>query len=150
MSVATISGMLRRHLRSCLDRLTSIANDLVACWIAQYSTGDTNIAQAATAALKWHAVVPADRVIVTVKRGWITLSGSVEWPHQKDAAAHALRHFIGVSGVTNDIRVQRPKSTTDVPNRVDVATRAAERQVARNDKQACRCSVRPTRRAADG
>jgi osmotically-inducible protein OsmY len=120
--------MLRSNLRSCLDRLSTIANDMVACWIAQYSTGDTYIAQAATAALKWHAVVPADCVIVTVKRGWITLSGSVGWPHQKDAAGHALRHLTAVRGVTNDIRVQCPKST-DVPNRVEVATRAAERQM---------------------
>jgi hypothetical protein len=113
MSADTLTGMLRSSLCSWLDRLTTIANAMVACWIAQYSTADTYIAQAATAALKWHAVVPADRVIVTVKRGWITLSGSVDLPYQKDAAVHAARHFTGVRGVTNDIRVQLHKSTTD-------------------------------------
>jgi osmotically-inducible protein OsmY len=129
MSVDKSSGMLRSNLRSCLDRLTTIATDVVNCWIAQYSTADPYIAQAAAAALKWHAVVPADRVTVTVRRGWISLSGSVDWPHQKDAAGHALRHFTGVRGMTNDLHVQLPKSRTDVPNRAEVATRAAEREM---------------------
>src|SRR5882724_2334501 len=34
--------------------------------------------------------VPDDEIKVTVREGWITLEGEVEWPHQKTAAPRAL------------------------------------------------------------
>ena len=48
---------------------------------------DTEIAQAAVAALTWNTMVPSDRVTVTTADGWLTLNGMVDWQYQKDAAA---------------------------------------------------------------
>lgn len=46
---------------------------------------DTEIAQAAIAALRWHSMVPDDQVKVTVDKGWITLEGTVDWHYQRSA-----------------------------------------------------------------
>ena len=105
----------------------AVANDLIVHLANSYQRTDTEIAQAALAALKWHTVVPDDRVTLTVKDGWITLAGTLDWGYQKDAAARAVRDLTGVKGVTNDIRVQPHVKTTDVRDKIEAAfKRSAE------------------------
>jgi osmotically-inducible protein OsmY len=105
----------------------ALANDLTVRLANSYQRNDTELAQAALAALKWHTVVPDDRVTVTVKDGWITLGGTLDWQYQKDATARAVRDLTGVKGVTNDIRVQPHVKTTDVRDKIEAAfKRSAE------------------------
>jgi osmotically-inducible protein OsmY len=51
---------------------------------------------------------------VTVSDGWITLDGAVAWRFQKSAAERAVRHLMGVRGVTNKIVVQ-PQAAPQQP-----------------------------------
>jgi osmotically-inducible protein OsmY len=105
----------------------AVANDLVVRLASVYQRTDTEIAQAAVNALKWHTTVPDDRVTLTVKDGWITLAGTLDWQYQKDAAARAIRDLSGVKAVTNDIRVQPRVKTTDVRDKIEAAfKRSAE------------------------
>jgi osmotically-inducible protein OsmY len=105
----------------------AVANDLVVRLVGDYQRTDTEIAQAAVHALKWHTSVPADRVSITVKDGWIALAGTLDWQYQKDAAARAVRDLTGVKGVTNDIRVQSRVTTSDVRDKIEAAfKRSAE------------------------
>jgi osmotically-inducible protein OsmY len=99
----------------------AIANDLVVRLVSDYQRTDTEIAQAAVNALKWHTAVPDDRVSITVKDGWIALAGTLDWQYQKDAAARALRDLTGVKGVTNEIRVQSRVKTMDVRDKIEAA-----------------------------
>jgi osmotically-inducible protein OsmY len=99
----------------------AVANDLVVRLVSGYQRTDTEIAQAAVAALKWHTVVPDDHVTLTVKDGWITLSGTVAWQYQKDAAVRATRDLTGVKGVTNTIRVEPHVRTTDIRDKIEAA-----------------------------
>src|SRR5687768_1598682 len=64
----------------------AVADELNVRLLAGYERRDTDIAQAAAAALKWSTLVPADRVTVAVSDGWLTLRGSLEWQYQKTAA----------------------------------------------------------------
>ena len=45
--------------------------------------------------------MPHDRIKVMVQDGLVTLSGDVDWYHEKQRAEDAVRHLIGVWGVTN-------------------------------------------------
>jgi osmotically-inducible protein OsmY len=101
----------------------AVADDLVVRLASIYERTDTEIAQAAVNALKWHATVPRDRVTLTVKNGWITLTGTLDWQYQKDAAARAVRDLTGVKAVSNDIRVQPHVQTTDVRDKIVAAFR---------------------------
>ena len=40
---------------------------------------------------------------MTVHKGWVTLSGHVDWRFQKDAVEQEVRRLPGVTGVTNTI-----------------------------------------------
>lgn len=105
----------------------AVANDLVVRLVSDYQRTDTEIAQAAVNAMKWHTAVPDDRVTITVKDGWIALGGTLDWQYQKDAAARAVRDLTGVKGVTNEIRVQSRVKTIDVRDRIEAAfKRSAE------------------------
>lgn len=105
----------------------AVANDLAVRLVSSYQRTDTEIAQAALAALKWNTVVPDDRITLVVKDGWITLAGTLDWQYQKDAAARAVRDLTGVKGVTNDIHVKPVVKTTDVRDKIEAAfKRSAE------------------------
>jgi osmotically-inducible protein OsmY len=107
--------------------IKGVANDLTVHLVGDFECTDTDIAQAAVAALKWNTVVPADRVTITVTNGWLTLHGTLDWQYQKDAAARTVRDLRGVKGVSNDVAVQPRVKTIDVRDKIEAAfKRSAE------------------------
>lgn len=72
---------------------------------AFHKRSDAEIAAAALNTLAWEATLPKDAIKVTVERGWLTLEGRVEWQYLQENAERAVRHLIGVTGVTNHIIV---------------------------------------------
>jgi osmotically-inducible protein OsmY len=52
-------------------------------------------------ALFWDLAVPRDRLNVDVENGWVTVSGMVDLPYQRDCAESDVRGVLGVIGVTN-------------------------------------------------
>jgi osmotically-inducible protein OsmY len=67
---------------------------------------DTDIAKAAVDALKWNVMVPSDKVTVKVRKGWVTVTGEVNWDYQRRAAERAMRNLPGVTGITNLISIE--------------------------------------------
>jgi osmotically-inducible protein OsmY len=105
----------------------AVANDLTVHLVGGFVHTDTEIAQAAVAALTWNAVVPHDRVTITVTDGWITLKGTLDWQYQKDAAARTVRDLTGVKGVSNAIAIVPRVKTVDVRDKIEAAfKRSAE------------------------
>jgi osmotically-inducible protein OsmY len=108
----------------------AVANDLSVRFVSGYERTDTEIAQAAIAALKWTTVVPADRITVTVANGWVTLNGTLEYYHQGAAAERSVRDLTGVKGVSNSILLQAPAvplRPSDVAEEIEAAfKRSAE------------------------
>jgi osmotically-inducible protein OsmY len=89
---------------------------------------DTDIAEAALSALAWHVALPPN-LLVTVDHGFVTLSGIVAWPYQREAAEEAVRHLTGVISVRNEIAIEPPIAANEVE-------RALERRLERRDNLA--------------
>ena len=105
----------------------AVANDLNVRLTGAYQRSDTDIAQAAVASLKWHAMVPDDAVTVAVSNGHVTLRGVVDWQYQKEAAIRAIWDLTGVTGATSEIAVKPRVSPADVKNKIEAAfKRSAE------------------------
>jgi len=105
----------------------AVANDLAVHLRTDYERTDTDIAQAAVSALNWNSVIPKDRVTAAVANGWITLSGTLDWFYQKNAAYRCVRDLMGVKGVTNNILVRPHVKSTDVRDKIEAAfKRSAE------------------------
>lgn len=99
----------------------AVANDLTVHLSSAYERTDTEIAQAALTALKWTTFAPSHRIRLTVANGWVKLGGTLDWQFQKDAAYNAVRHLIGVIGITNEIIVKPPVRTTEVRDKIEAA-----------------------------
>jgi osmotically-inducible protein OsmY len=105
----------------------AVANDLAVHLGNLFERTDTEIAHAAVAALKWNAMVPKDKISVTVANGWLTLTGAVDWQYQRDAAFRTVRDLTGVKGVTNSVTVKSHVKSTDVRDKIEAAfKRSAE------------------------
>ena len=90
---------------------------------------DADIALAAESALKWHTLVPEERIKVMVEKGWITLSGEVDWEYQRNHAFKAVRSLLGVTGVSNNITLKPQVTPANVSARIQGALqRQAERE----------------------
>jgi osmotically-inducible protein OsmY len=89
---------------------------------------DADLAKAAADALRWDVEVPQGEIKTSVRDGWITLEGKVEWQYQRAAADGAVRYLVGVKGVTNQITVApSSRRSIDVKQHIkDALTRSAE------------------------
>jgi len=84
---------------------------------------DPEIGRDAVHELESHVSIPADRIKVTVKDGWVTLEGTVDWEYQKSLAQSAMKKLKGVSGVTNKIQVTPKASSAEVKSKIEEALR---------------------------
>ena len=84
----------------------AVANELEVKLPGSSQRTDEDIAAACVNALKSSVEVPADKIKVTVSKGWVKLEGEVEWQYQKNAAESAVRYLTGVKGVTNLITIK--------------------------------------------
>lgn len=98
-----------------------IANDIEVKLFWQRT--DPEIARDAVHELESHVSIPADRIKVTVKDGWVTLEGTVDWEYQKSLAQSAMKRLKGVSGVTNKIQVTPKASAAEVKSKIEEALR---------------------------
>lgn len=93
---------------------------------------DEDVAQACVNALAANVSVPANKVKVTVSKGWVTLEGEVEWQYQRAAAENAVRYLPGVMGVSNQIEVKPRVSPTELKSKIESAfKRSAELDASR-------------------
>ena len=67
---------------------------------------DADIARPAEGVLKWTTTLARDDIQVRVEKGWITLTGQVEWEFQRNAATSVVRHLMGVTGVSDQITLK--------------------------------------------
>lgn len=112
----------------------AVANDVQVALRSERT--DPDIAKDAVHALRVHTSVP-NNVIVTVRHGFMTLEGTVEWMFQKAAAGSAVVHLDGVKGVSNLIQVKPSASAGRIKADIDDALRRS----AEVDAQHVRVSV---------
>jgi len=98
----------------------AVVNELEVKLPSSSVRSDEDIARAAKPALEFSYDVP-DTVKVVVDKGWITLTGEVEWHYQKEAAERKVRDLIGVKGVINRIEIRPKIRPEDLKRRIEAA-----------------------------
>lgn len=102
-----------------------IAND-IEVKLASKRT-DPEVARDAVRELESHISIPGDKIKVTVRNGWVTLEGSVDWQYQKNLAESAVKKLTGVAGVSNNIEVKPRVSPSEIKSKIENALkRSAE------------------------
>ena len=82
---------------------------------------DVDIARAVENRLEWLAPEDKDLIKVMVEDGQVVLSGEVAWQYQKAAAAEAIRHLVGVTGVVNQIGLKHQVTRVEVKQEIEAA-----------------------------
>jgi osmotically-inducible protein OsmY len=107
--------------------VTAIAQEIEVRLPSDTKRADDEIAARAVNILHWQVGLPADRIMVKVERGLVTLSGEVEWGYQKSDAEAAIHKLTGVVGVINQIRIAAPVHAVEVRDKIQKALqRSAE------------------------
>src|SRR5579862_2732650 len=73
-----------------------------------FRTEDESLARTAALAIEWDSFLPRGAVAVAVERGWVTLSGTVPYHHQRKSAERSISYLPGVCGITNEVVVVPP------------------------------------------
>jgi osmotically-inducible protein OsmY len=95
----------------------------------RHHRSDAEIAAAIETTFRWHAAIPEDRILVKVEKGWVTLTGEVDWHYQRHNAETVVRPITGVVGLSNKLRVREREASEFVANRIhDALTRYAEEE----------------------
>lgn len=133
--IVTLSGHVASYTqKTTVERVIGrvkgvkgIAEEIEVRYPGAVGTSDDEIAKRAVSLIKWSSVVPADKVQVKVQKGWVTLTGTLEWNYQKTGAADVLRHLEGVTGIGNMIELKPRVSSVDVKKHIeDALKRSAE------------------------
>jgi osmotically-inducible protein OsmY len=99
----------------------AVANEIEVRLPTTSERSDADIAAAAVRALEWDALVPIDKIEVTVSKGWVTLRGEVEWQYQKEDAEKVVRRLSGVKGVSNLLIVKPRATPADLKQKIEQA-----------------------------
>jgi osmotically-inducible protein OsmY len=99
----------------------AVANEIEIRLPGSSKRSDADVARAAANAVEWHVFLPRDHVKVAVDGGWVTLKGDVHWQYQKTAAEEAVRHLLGVKGISNEITIKPRVSPSDVKDKIRAA-----------------------------
>lgn len=109
-----------------------IALDLDVKLSTEHQRTDADIAGAATAGLALNTLLPRGQVKVEVEKGWVTLTGEVDWGYQLASAEQCIRPLAGVRGLFNKITVKPRVQSKNIASEITAAlTRQATRE-ARN------------------
>jgi osmotically-inducible protein OsmY len=84
---------------------------------------DDEIAERAVSILHWDELVPDDRLAIKVENGMVTLTGTVDWQHQKSEAEYDVRKLSGVVAVINQLQVKSPAAASEVKDQIERALR---------------------------
>ena len=131
--VVTLSGFVSSYMeKDAAEKATkrvygvrAVANDLQVKLTSTRT--DPEIARDVVEELENHILIPADKIKVTVRNGWVTLEGTVDWQYQKNLAESAVKKLRGVIGISNNIEVKPRVSPSEVKNKIeDALKRSAE------------------------
>jgi len=133
--IVTLSGWVDSYVKRWaaeeaahrVPGVKAVVNDVEVRLPLSAERTDPDIAAAAIRALEWDAMVPTDKIEVTVSKGWVTLKGVVEWQYQKQDVERVIRRLAGVKGVSNLIVVKPKLTPSELKEKIEKAlVRSAE------------------------
>lgn len=127
--IVTLSGIVDSYSKKILaEKVTkriagarAIALDIQVGLSPVYRKTDAEVAEAVVNALKWHTMVPDQKISVSVENGSVKLEGEVDWDYQRRQAQKAVEDLIGVRSVINLIKVKDRVISTDVQKAINAA-----------------------------
>jgi hypothetical protein len=127
--VVTLSGQVDSFSKKVLAEkaakkvvgVKAIAEDILVGISPAYKKSDTEIAEAVVNALKWHTMIPEEKIKVSVDDGNVKLEGDVEWEYQRTQAKTAIENLVGVRFITNLITVKAKITPYEIQQKINAS-----------------------------
>ncbi|NDZ18439.1 OsmY domain-containing protein [Variovorax sp. WS11] len=135
--VVTLTGHLGSHAEKLaaeraaqrVQGVKALAVEITVKLPAGDERTDADIARAVEHALEWNVLVPNGKIKPMVEAGWVTLNGEVEWEYQGSAAENAVRRLMGVTGVSNLVKISPRVHAAEVEKKLrEALARQAQRE----------------------
>lgn len=104
-----------------VEGVKAVADEVKVRFASDSKLADHEIAKRILDLFRYNVLVPETGIQVTVEKGWVKLSGEVEWRYQSDEAARAAGTISGVTGVANLITIRSKANVSDVRRRIEDA-----------------------------
>lgn len=98
--------------------VNALAEEIEVRFASDPKTSDAEIAQRILDIFAWDVTIPDQKLSVKVEHGWVTLTGSVDWHFQREAARKAAGKIGGVKGISNLVEVKLRPSPEEVRERI--------------------------------
>lgn len=129
--VITLSGHVPNYAMKLAAERTArrvrgvkaVAQEIEVRFASDPKTSDEEIAKRVVDLFAWNVSIPDDKIQVKVEKGFVTLTGEVEWNYQKQAAYRAAGQIGGVRGVMNYLTVRQRPTAHDVREKIIAALR---------------------------
>ncbi|PRX54655.1 BON domain-containing protein [Flagellimonas meridianipacifica] len=125
--VVTLTGVVDSYVKKSaaekaikgIAGVRAVADDIEIKYGNEYKRTDKEIAKAVANAMEWNPSIPEDNLNVTVREGWVFVSGEVNWGYQRNATKKTLEKLLGVRGVNvNQITIKQRVKPLDVQNKI--------------------------------
>jgi osmotically-inducible protein OsmY len=103
--------------------VTAVANDIEVRLPVIDQKPDPDIARDVITAIRAELPYSAEHIKATVRNGWVTLEGQVEWNYQRVRAESAARHVRGVKGITNSLTIKPTVTPSEIKQKIEAAFR---------------------------
>ena len=138
--MVTLTGFVRSYAQKWqaerdakrVSGVRGVANDIEVRLPNLDARPDPEIARDAVQEIHFTLPYSGEKATVTVKSGWVTLEGEVEWHYLRERAEKAVRRVRGVKGVTNLITIKAKVATTVVKSQIEDALRRSAETDAKN------------------
>jgi osmotically-inducible protein OsmY len=105
----------------------AIAEDLEVKLPDEPRAGDEGIAERIARLITWASTLRNANVLAEVRHGYVTLSGEVDYPYQKQLVANRVAELDGVRGVSNNIKFREAPAEVHARDVVRQIMRALHR-----------------------
>lgn len=112
----------------------AVADEVDVCLSEQYRCDDSTIAGHIAHVLQCNVSIPDSNIQAKVQNAFVTLSGEVDWQHQRAHIAQQVRHVSGIKGITNLITLKARPTPDKVKEKIEDALVRNSEKEARNIK----------------
>ena len=127
--IATLSGQVSSYPKKLaaekavkkVSGVKAVIEDIRVVLHPGHEKTDQEIAEAVVNVLKWNSAVTEENIKINVENGFVTLSGQVEWAHERAMAEIAVEIIKGVRLVVNQITIKPKPVLENIKRKIDSA-----------------------------
>ncbi|MGI9354392.1 MAG: BON domain-containing protein [Rhizobiaceae bacterium] len=112
----------------------AIADEINVNLPTEYRRDDSDIAERIAHVLEWNISIPNNNVKASVRNGHVTLTGEVEWQHQRQHIEKQIAHVGSVTGIINRISLKTAVTPANVKSKIENALKRSADLEANNLK----------------